>query len=89
MQYIGPLDLIYTDVWTLPTYSVDGYKYYVIFVDHYTRYVWFYPLKLKSQVIQVFVPFNNLVENKFNCKIKILYSNNGGKFIALAPFLSL
>ena len=89
MQYIGPLDLIYTDVWTSPTYSFDGYKYYVLFVDHYTRYVWFYPLKLKSQVIQVFVPFNNLVENKFNSKIKILYSNNGGKFIALAPFLSL
>lgn len=43
----GPLDLIYTDVWTSPVYSIDGYKYYVVFVDHFTRYVWLYPLKKK------------------------------------------
>nr|DAD26772.1 TPA_asm: hypothetical protein HUJ06_028240 [Nelumbo nucifera] len=33
-----PLEIIFSDVWTSPIYSVDGFKYYVIFVDHYTRY---------------------------------------------------
>lgn len=41
----SPLEIIFFDVWTSPVYSIEGYKYYVIFVDHYTRYVWFYPLK--------------------------------------------
>lgn len=41
----SPLELVYTDVWTSPAYSIDGLKYYVIFVDHFTKYIWFYPLK--------------------------------------------
>ena len=42
----GPLDLIYTDVWgPSPIDSMDNFKYYIIFVDHFTKYVWFYPLK--------------------------------------------
>lgn len=39
MQSTVTLDLIYMDVWTSPTYFVDGYKYCVVFVDHYTFYV--------------------------------------------------
>lgn len=28
----GPLDVIYSDVWTSPIQSYDGYRYYIIFV---------------------------------------------------------
>ena len=38
-----PLELVYSDVWTSPLLSIDGFKYYVIFVDHFTHYIWFYP----------------------------------------------
>ena len=51
----GPLDLIYTDVWgPSPINSADGFYYYVIFVDHFTKYVWLYPLCLKSDVFTIF-----------------------------------
>lgn len=86
MSSNGPIYLIYTNVWTSHVYFVGRYKYNVIFVDHFTHYVWFYHLKLKSQVIQVFVLLKALVENKFNRKIKILYTDNGGEFIALFLF---
>jgi len=34
----APFDLIYTDVWgPLPQTSIQGYKYYVIFIDHFTK----------------------------------------------------
>ena len=46
----SPLEIIFSNVWTSPIYSVDGVKYYVIFVDHFTKYIWFYPLKQKSNV---------------------------------------
>jgi len=45
-----PLEYLYTDFWSSPVISVDGYKYYLVIVDLFTRYTWLYPLKLKSQV---------------------------------------
>lgn len=85
----GPLDVVYSDVWTSPIYSIDGFKYYVVFVDHFTRYVWLYPLKQKSQVAQIFPRFKALVENKFKTRITTFYSDNGGEYIGLASFLSM
>lgn len=83
-----PLQYIFTDVWTSPQISVDNYKYYVILIDHFTRYTWYYPLKTKSQVKEIFQPFKNLVENQFQTKIGTLYSDNGGEFIAFKGLLS-
>lgn len=84
----GPLDVIYSDVWTSPIYLIDGFKYYVVFVDHFTCYVWLYPLRQKSQVAQIFPRFKALVENQFKTQITTLYSDNGGEYIALASLLS-
>ncbi|CAA7051267.1 unnamed protein product [Microthlaspi erraticum] len=83
-----PLEYLFSDLWTSPVVSVDNYKHYLIIVDHYTRYSWFYPLKLKSDVKEIFIRFKALVENKFKTKIVTLFSDNGGEFIALRTFLS-
>ena len=42
----SPFELVHSDVWSpaLVT-SVNGFRYYVIFVDHFTRFTWLYPLK--------------------------------------------
>lgn len=56
------LDIVFSHVWTSPLISVDGFKYYVIFVDHFTRYTWFYPSKQKSQVFKIFTNSKVLVE---------------------------
>ena len=83
-----PLEYLYTDVWTSPITSIDNYKYYLVIVDHYTRYTWLYPLRKKSQVREMFITFTALVENKFKFKIGTLYSDNGGEFIAMRSFLA-
>lgn len=57
-------------------------------MDHYTRYIWFYPLKLNSQVSQIFPRFQALVENRFKTKITTLYSDNGGEYLGLRSYLS-
>lgn len=74
----APLEIVYTDLWTSLVHSLDGFKYYVIFVDHFTKYIWFYPLKNKSDTKSVFIRFKSLVEKYFEKTIKILYSDNGG-----------
>ncbi|CAA7049102.1 unnamed protein product [Microthlaspi erraticum] len=83
-----PLQYLFSDVWTSPIVSIDNYKYYLVIVDHYSRYVWFYPLKLKSQVRETFIRFTALVENKFQQRVGTLFSDNGGEFIALREFLA-
>jgi transposase InsO family protein len=83
-----PLQVVFSDVWTSPIISQDGYKYYVIFVDHFTKYIWFYLLKTKFDVQTVFRRCKAIVEKYFQQSIASLYSDNGGEYIALKPFLS-
>ena len=83
-----PLQYIFTDLWSSPVVSIDNYKYYLVLVDHYSRYTWLYPLKLKSQVKETFKVFKALVENYFSTKIGTLFSDNGGEFIALRHLLA-
>lgn len=84
------MELIYTNVWG-PTHDIgiDGSKYYIIFVDHYSKYIWLYPMPNKSSVQTIFPQFRHLVENRFNKKIKSLYSDNGGEYIGLKSYLSI
>lgn len=60
----------------------------MIFIDHFTKYIWFYPLKQKSEVKDIFIRFKTIVEKHFDKKIKTFYSDNGGEYTTLAHFLS-
>ena len=88
LSHTPPLEITFLDVWTSPIYYVDRFKYHVIFVDHFIKYIWFYPLKQKSNVRQIFVHFKALVENYFKAKIITLYSDQGGEYQALKSFLA-
>lgn len=83
------LEIVFSDVWTYPVISHDSFKYYVIFVDHFAKYIWFYPLKIKSKVKEVFVHFNAIVENYFKYKIITLYSDNGGEYLSLKDYFAI
>ena len=68
-----PLELIHTDLWgPSPTPSRDDYNYYINLLDDFSRYTWIYPLKLKSEALDVFKLFKLQVENQFNTTIKNL-----------------
>ena len=84
-----PLELIYSDVWgPTPIRSLDGYLYYVIFIDHFSKYVWLYPMKNKSDVFNIFAQFKTIVEKHFNLPILTFFSDNGGEFVKLKHFLA-
>ncbi|KAG7599793.1 Retrotransposon Copia-like N-terminal [Arabidopsis suecica] len=81
-QASKPLERIHCDVWgPAPVTSVQGFRFYIVFIDNYSRFCWFYPLKLKSDVFSIFKSFQSLVENQFNQKIKIFQSDGGGEFV--------
>ncbi|GJW03334.1 ribonuclease H-like domain-containing protein [Tanacetum coccineum] len=54
-------DIIHSNVWTSPIPSLSSFKYFVMFLDHYSHFVWVYPLVHKSDVLSKFVLFHNYV----------------------------
>jgi len=77
----NPLDLIYSDVWgPSPTISINGNRFYVSFVDAFSRFTWVYPIQSKSDVMQVFLNFQSIVERLLNAKIKSVQTDWGGEY---------
>ena len=65
-----PLQLVHSDVWQSPMVSLSGFRYYVIFIDDFSRFSWLFPLKLKSDVHSCFLQFKSMVENLVSQPIK-------------------
>ena len=42
------LELVMFDLSTFPYYSPEGYKLFMLVVDHFTKFTWFFPLKTKD-----------------------------------------
>ena len=74
------LDLIHSDVWESPELSLGGAKYFVSFIDDYSRRLWVYTIKKKSDVFPVFKEFKAQVELETGRKIKCLRTDNGGEY---------
>lgn len=75
------LQLIHTDVCgPQRTPSLNGSKYYIVFIDDFTRMCWIYFLRFKSEVAGVFFKFKQWIENQSGCKIQVLRSDNGKEY---------
>lgn len=76
--------LIFFNVWgPSPILSINGYKYYFIFVDHFTHYKWIYPLKSKTYVAIIVHQYLFKIEIFFTRKVKSIYTNGGTKYFKL------
>ncbi|GJZ11948.1 ribonuclease H-like domain-containing protein [Tanacetum coccineum] len=71
-------DIIHSDLWTSPIISSSGFKYYVLFLDHFSHFLWIYPLRSKSDMFDKFLHFRNYVKNQFKCEIKNFQCDHGG-----------
>lgn len=75
-----PFELIHIDLWgPAPLLSKNGFRYYIISVDGFSRYVWTYPLKNKNEALSTFIQFETSVETQFETKIKCIH--NGIKYL--------
>jgi len=73
-----PFHTIHTDLWgPAPSISVDGYRYYTIFVDECTRYCWIFPFVNKSDLFSTLVDFYSFVSTQFASIIKTLQTDGG------------
>jgi hypothetical protein len=82
-----PLQLLFSDVWGLsPVISSNGNKYYVTFIDAFSRFTWLFPIQCKSDVFSVFNKFLLMVKRLFNTKILQVQTDWGGEFRSLNTF---
>jgi len=82
-------DLVHCDLWgpfSVPI--IEGYKYFLIIMDYYSRCTWVYLFKSKSETQALIQQFSVMVETQFDTKIKCLRSDNGTKFIMKDIFKS-
>ena len=77
-----PFTIVHTDVW-VPSriISLSGFRWFVTFIDDFSRTTWVYLLKEKSDVFSCFQTFHKMVLNQFNTSIKIVRSDNGGEYL--------
>lgn len=74
-------DLIHSDVWEpSPVLSIEGYKYYISFIDDSSRFIWVFPLHCKYETTTKFIEFTLMVQTQYNTNIKILRSDGGGEY---------
>ncbi|KAI3509833.1 hypothetical protein L1887_25356 [Cichorium endivia] len=76
-----PLELIHSDVFgPVKQTSVSGMRYMLTFIDDYSRYVWVFFMKEKSDTFSKFKEFKITVEGEVGMKIRCLRSDNGGEY---------
>lgn len=75
------LDVVHADLCgPMENKSLGMARYFLLFVDDYSRMAFVYFLKSKDETFTYFKQFKILVENQKTNKIKILRTDNGGEF---------
>ena len=79
----------YADLWgpSHITFS-QCYNYYLSILDYYSRFIWIFPLKAKSDSLQVFTDFKNFIEKHLVKRINTVQTDWGGEFISFSLLLT-
>ncbi|CAL1379865.1 unnamed protein product [Linum trigynum] len=76
-----PFDIIHIDIWggyKVP--SLSGAQYFLTVVDDFTRGVWIYLLKFKSEKAKYLQLFVRLASRQFSAAVRVIQTDNGTEF---------
>lgn len=77
----GILDYVHSDLWgPARRTSLGGARYMMTIIDDYSRRVWPYFLKHKSEAFSAFKEWKTMVERQTERKVKKLRTDNGMEF---------
>ena len=83
-----PFELIHTNIWgpSRIEYTL-GFRYFVTFIDDYSRCTWLFLIKNRAELFSIFLKFHAEVRTQFNTSIRILRSDNAKDYLS-GPFSS-
>jgi len=73
------LEIINSDI-CCPDMDAYGQKYFITFIDDYSRYMYLYILHNKSEALEAFKVFKVEVEKQCEKQIKIVRTDRGGEY---------
>ena len=80
---LSSFNLIHSNVWDpSPISTPGGSRYFVIFVDDFSRYTWIYLFKNRYELYQIYHDFTKMIETQFSKPIKVLRSDNAQEYKA-------
>ncbi|CAL1413177.1 unnamed protein product [Linum trigynum] len=78
-------ELLHMDIWGgYQTASFSGAHYFLTIVDDFSRAVWVYLLRFKSEVCRYVQMFCQLVATQFGCQVRRIQADNGLEFQSAA-----
>lgn len=75
------LELVHTDLCgPMEASSMGGSKYFMLFIDDFSRMAWVFFLTYKSEAFKMFKKFKAMTETQTGIKLKALRSDRGGEY---------
>ena len=85
----APFELVHYDVWgPCLVFPFIGFKYFVTFVDDFSRVTWLYLMKSRYEFFSYFSAFCNEIQTQFHVFVKTLRIDNAKEYL-LESFQSL
>lgn len=76
-----PFEIIHSDLWTSPIWSSAWHKYYILFLDDYSNFLWTLPIRKNPKHTWFFFSsLSVLIKTQFEKNIKCFQCDNGKKF---------
>ena len=76
-----PFELVHSDVCgPMSVISIGGSKYFVTFIDDFSRYTYVYFVKHKDEVLAKFKEFVSMVKNHTGRNVKTFRTDNSGEY---------
>ena len=80
----SPFELIHADVWGPRFASTLGFRYFVTFIDDYSRCTWLFLMQTQAELFSIFQKFHAEIRTQFNTSIRMLRSDNAKEYFSMS-----